>query len=529
MFGRPGFSTYNEPLAAVIPTLQYTGTNRMYINEQLYIALTGGLKTGVPHLVQLFATILDCTLRTKVWAGAEDLAAKETVVDSEAKQRQAAISWLIKTILTELRCRENFNETGQFTVYPKALAWAAKQFRSDGLTSWAITYPVSGFQQILRFGKLLAADSFTDETVRDMKATKLLHSFASAYLSKLLVNGADRSWTQSLLALVYAEFNAELVPRYTTDAATVLRSVDAFWDMLAQLLGKDGELLDGWTSESKECAMPRVQILAFWLIYFQPAHTSAKTYFLQLKEKEPLSVSVLDPTAPLPAAVVDEVLLSPFLRKATYFNKQTAEVHMCEVIPFENPFGASVLHCGFKGCGASFIPSGMESGGDWTPQLLDKLRQNRAKHMIDAYGIADRLDKSQTGLPEPTAMPIGPSSIHSTLHMSTARVWAQLPIDERRAVATGVADKLQGDAVAKFVHATRIEICKKSHRGNVYSAEVDEDIIAVLPSFVKALKDALVFEGKDGKDVALYTHDFTKNKMEWKATYEIAVKERLAV
>jgi len=77
--------------------------------------------------------------------------------------------------------------------------------------------------------------------------------------------------------------------------------------------------------------------------------------------------------------------------------------------------------------------------------------------------------------------------------------------------------------VAKFVHAVRNEVCSQS-RGNIFGRAMDEDITAVLPSFMKALEVALELEGQHGKDVALYEHDFTKNKMEWKAKYEIAVR-----
>jgi hypothetical protein len=531
VFGRPGFSIYGDPIAAVIPTLQYTGANRQYINEQLYIALNGGLKTGVPVLAQHFATVLDGTLQTKVWAGATDPSAKETVLDNEVKQRQGAMSWVIKSILTELRCRETFSELGVYTVYPKALAWAVKDFRTEGLTSWAINYPVLGFKQILRFGKLLAADSFTDQTVYDMKATKLMHSLASAYLSKLLQNGSDRPWTKDVLTLIYAEFNADLVPRYVNDGATILKAVDTFWDNLARFLGTD--LLAGWSAEEQKNIIPRIQILAFWLVYYQTAHTSAKTYFTQLKTKESLSVSVLDPTAHLPSTVVDDILLSPFLNKPAFVNKLVADLHMTgacrgKVIPFENPFGASVLHCGYEGCGVSFVSSDVETteSDHWTPQVLDKLRQGRARHMIDVYGIANRFEGAQTGLPEPTAMPNGPTSIHTTLHISTARVWARLPVEERRAIAKNVGEKKAERAtVAKFVHAVRNEVCSQS-RGNIFDRALDEDITAVLPSFMKALEDALELEGHYGKDVALYEHDFTKNKMEWKAKYEIAVRGR---
>ncbi|KAL5114799.1 hypothetical protein ACEQ8H_007292 [Pleosporales sp. CAS-2024a] len=40
-----GESIYREPLVAVIPALQYHGSNKKYINEQLYLALTARLAT----------------------------------------------------------------------------------------------------------------------------------------------------------------------------------------------------------------------------------------------------------------------------------------------------------------------------------------------------------------------------------------------------------------------------------------------------------------------------------------------------
>jgi hypothetical protein len=49
LFGLPGLSIYKEPIAAVLPTLEYANSNKQYINQQLYLALTGGLKT-VSHL-----------------------------------------------------------------------------------------------------------------------------------------------------------------------------------------------------------------------------------------------------------------------------------------------------------------------------------------------------------------------------------------------------------------------------------------------------------------------------------------------
>ncbi|ESZ94523.1 hypothetical protein SBOR_5103 [Sclerotinia borealis F-4128] len=110
LFGRPGYSIYGEKISAVIPTLEYTDSNKLYLHQQLYKALNAGLKTGVPAMGQLFSAILDCTLRRKVWAGA---GIQEGSMDAEVRQRRNAMNWLLQSILTHLRVRETFAEPGQ--------------------------------------------------------------------------------------------------------------------------------------------------------------------------------------------------------------------------------------------------------------------------------------------------------------------------------------------------------------------------------------------------------------------------------
>lgn len=48
---------------------------------------------------------------------------------------------------------------------------------------------------------------------------------------------------------------------------------------------------------------------------------------------------------------------------------------------------------------------------EWTPKMLDKVRQARAKHLIEVFGITTRFEANQTGLPEPTALSVSPSSL----------------------------------------------------------------------------------------------------------------------
>jgi len=58
-------SMYQEHVIAIIPTIDYWGTNKRYMNHQLTLAITAGLNTGASGIVQLFLTILDRTLETK--------------------------------------------------------------------------------------------------------------------------------------------------------------------------------------------------------------------------------------------------------------------------------------------------------------------------------------------------------------------------------------------------------------------------------------------------------------------------------
>jgi hypothetical protein len=316
LFGRPGLSIYAESIAAVLPAIEYSGTNKQYINQQLYLALNGGLKTGVPALGQLFATILDRTLQTKAWAGAPDLSVgpkEDNVEDVEITKRKNTLGWILQTVLKNLRCRETFSELGAWGDYPTALAWAAKDFESEGLTSWACQYPIAGFNQLIRFGTMTGV--FTEDLIRRMKKTKLIHSLVSTYLAKLRDNAHSRSWTRPFLAMVYAEFNSELIPRDLGPEKTIVNSVDIFWIKLNDVLTADPDLLEGWSEHDKISLMPRLQVALFWLIYFQRSHTLTKTWFANTKKSEPLASAVLEPTAEFSTAVVKDILLSPFVEK----------------------------------------------------------------------------------------------------------------------------------------------------------------------------------------------------------------------
>lgn len=537
LFGRPGHSIYGEEISAVIPTLEYTGSNKLYIHQQLYKALNAGLKTGVPAIGQLFATILDRTLRVKKWAGA-DCEDEKDGIDAEILQRRNAITWLLNNIILHLRVRETFNELGQWTTYPLALTWAAQDFQNEGLTSWCINYPVAGFMQLLRFGKTL--NVFSDETVTDMKNTKFLHSFVSTFLARLYKNmDKSRDWTRPLLEILYVEFNDDLIPKDLGGNASILSSVPKFWNTLMEFMPAE-DFLKGWTEEESRNMMSRIKILAFWLVFYQFAHTSAKTYFAQLRSKEPLAVVLLDTKAEVPENTVSDILLSMFIESRPEFkNKDAYTSHNNVVVPFENPFGASVLHCGAPDCGISFLPEGVslkqiaDGEIEWTPRLLDQVRKKRRDHLIDIFGILGKheIEKeiSETGLPGVTKVPSRPSEVHTCMHIGIVKTWATLTRKEKRNLAGAIQSSWMGDCdeedekgIEEFVVKARKCICGVG-RGNVYSATLERDIRAVLPSFLEVLKVGLVMEKREGicEDVSLYEFDFGKNRVAGKIGWEV--------
>lgn len=283
-----GKSIYREDVSAVIPTLDYTGSNKKYIQEQLYLALTSGLRTGASGASQLFMTILDTTVKTKAWA-----AFGANSEDPDIAKRHALLRWMLLNMLEKTGCRETFDEHGPWVTFPEALAWAAKDFRAQGLDSWFVGYPSAGFMQMIAFGQEVGV--FDKQTIEDLRKAKLLHSITSAYLARLAKNGHhDGEWKQPLLATVYAEFQRTLVPFDRRGKGSLINSTKKFWHRLCAFLTSDSELLAGWDAPSQERAMRRVQLLAFWLVYHQREHTRAKTFFQKLRSDQPLSHIVLD-------------------------------------------------------------------------------------------------------------------------------------------------------------------------------------------------------------------------------------------
>ena len=503
-------SIYKEDIVAVLPTIDYHGANKKYIDNQLTLAVTAGLATGASGIVQLFMTILDRTLETKGWCS------KTQTHDPEVVFRRQVLDWELQNLLRRCKCREDFRETGNWVDYPQALTWAINDYESAGLDSWIMQYPLAGLSQILRWFQLLNLP-ISEYRIRTLREAKLIHyTIASIMTSLLREKGEDKSWRHPFLQLIYQDFNAPEVPKDLGIQSVI--SADKFWLKLHEALGQWPDVkrfltfFEGATDQKARAGLrARIQLVIFWALYTQKGHTTPKTFFATLRSREPMALPVLDPKAIVSQAAIEEVLRSIFC-------PDTQDPHLSMVMPpFVTPFGPSVLKCGLPSCPVTFYYK--EDGG--SEAASRGIRARRAKHFQDVYG-SNSAFSSQTGLPDPTKAPKAPTSHHNTLHISTARVWSTLDHERKQAIAHGISR--DGDAaVATFARDIRFEICARNSRGNIYSATIEAEVRAILPSFLDALRVASEKMGLDDGSGMSYVHDWRKNTVVDKMEYELSL------
>jgi hypothetical protein len=523
LLGPSGLSIYKEKLKAIIPAVQYDGMNKKYINDQLYLALTTGLATGAAGIAQLFMAIVHGVMETKAWAGSDlvNLGSQMSASDhQEALQRRQTFEWMLDQMLTNTRTRKNFKETGDWVQYPEALAWAVKDFEENNMTSFAVTYPVVGFSKLLTFIQKMANGS--DELVGQMRVAKKVYSVTAKYLADLYQASQDRStgnsWKQKYLELIYQEFNVDLVPRDLHGSQSIVTSADVFLGRLSACIEpSQGEKDWRWVStEDGASIMRKVQLILFWLLHQQKGHCTAQTFFTKIEHHEHLASAVLKSKLSVPESELHRILLSIFTKRESsdLIDPEAAQIHTC-VIPFKNPFSASVLCCGVSACGEPFY-SGEPSKA---VSNIDAIRKARTQHFIRVFGIQNRFEKSN-GHPEPTASGKSPSSIHANVHISVVRQWAEIPRDKKREILNDEEER-EG-----FVTSVRKRLCEDG-RGDIFSHSLQRDIRDVLPSFFSVLGQALRREGQSDEDITLYEHDFEQGKMEAKILWELRASGEL--
>ncbi|KAL9601419.1 MAG: hypothetical protein Q9179_002875 [Wetmoreana sp. 5 TL-2023] len=558
-------SIYQEELAAIIPTVQYNGVNKRYIDHQLCLAVTAGLNTGASGTAQIFMVILDRVLETKAWCKANNTQSNDQAVDQEKIVRRQAFNWTLQSVLRGCEIRETFSEIGPWVSYPQALMWALNDYEQADLDSWIIQYPVSGFCQIIRWygmmdeplelsrnmsnfsAYVLISDiqevmlTIKLDQVEIVTKAKLIHLVVATMMNALLCHQSQKQkskeWFHPFISLIYSGFNAPGIPRDMRGFESILSPTN-FWPKLEDALGDWPDVkrfLSIFSAKARTEMCRRIQLVVFWVIFTQQGHTTPKTFFHIIADREPLGSVALGKSADLrhdaPQASVLEVLTSIFRPQASS-TEVLPEHKGCP--PFISPFGASVLHCGFEGCNVKFYDPQPDGNIAAIPDP-NTVRQKRAQHLREIF--AEEGFASENGLPRPTEAPDAPTSSHYNLHRSIARVWSRMDRTRRichtftgnahaHVTSNGLPSKEEvydGDerALNAFVEEVMVEICAKNGRGDIYRA-LEDDIRGLIPSFRKALR---VASGRAGlRDPLCYVHDWMENSLEKKIEWELSLE-----
>ncbi|KAL8706375.1 MAG: hypothetical protein Q9201_000583 [Fulgogasparrea decipioides] len=533
-------SIYQEELAAIIPTVQYNGVNKRYIDHQLCLAVTAGLNTGASGTAQIFMVILDRVLETKAWCKANNTQSNDQAVDQEKIVRRQAFNWTLQSVLRGCEIRETFSEIGPWVSYPQALMWALNDYEQADLDSWIIQYPVSGFCQIIRWYGMMD-EPLELSRVEIVTKAKLIHLVVATMMNALLCHQSQKQkskeWFHPFISLIYSGFNAPGIPRDMRGFESILSPTN-FWPKLEDALGDWPDVkrfLSIFSAKARTEMCRRIQLVVFWVIFTQQGHTTPKTFFHIIADREPLGSVALGKSADLrhdaPQASVLEVLTSIFRPQASS-TEVLPEHKGCP--PFISPFGASVLHCGFEGCNVKFYDPQPDGNIAAIPDP-NTVRQKRAQHLREIF--AEEGFASENGLPRPTEAPDAPTSSHYNLHRSIARVWSRMDRTRRichtftgnahaHVTSNGLPSKEEvydGDerALNAFVEEVMVEICAKNGRGDIYRA-LEDDIRGLIPSFRKALR---VASGRAGlRDPLCYVHDWMENSLEKKIEWELSLE-----
>jgi hypothetical protein len=115
--------------------------------------------------------------------------------------------------------------------------WTLKTYADEGIYSWTVRYPVVGFHVLLELlGMVDGAE--IPETLR---VAKLTHEIVTVYMARIVKPSANKLDVQrQILKIVFAEFNAEGVPKDFQNNAQAVNSADVVFKRLVSWLDFPG-------------------------------------------------------------------------------------------------------------------------------------------------------------------------------------------------------------------------------------------------------------------------------------------------
>ncbi|KXS10864.1 hypothetical protein M427DRAFT_73448, partial [Gonapodya prolifera JEL478] len=479
-----GRTLFREDATISIPLVSIKEKdNKDIIDTRLALALTNGLKTG--NAFQVMVSVLDSTLANKPWAqvhpGSDD---------DEAKVRRGALEWFKNDLITNMRTRNNFQETGEWTTLPKAVQWAVEDAVNGGYRAWLYRYPAEGFSVLLRiakdpsFGITLPLDGGLGFVHK-----RLMLAITDWYMRETL-KGKDQQ--QSVRENLWKALYGEL--RYGKPVEGFGRIVGSFSELgfdktyeakyYNRLLAESYNLGQVGNVGATSFPYPSATSLFLRRLLEINRHDSITNAIQSVRTNDTECVNALDfpntVTREAALAVIEEMFFHLEEGVGEGITVNTRTTHISHESLFATPYGPSVLACDC--CKEKFAASGMRGTAT---ELAAALRLGRGNHFRQVYGTT-----GESGLPvkivETNGRLLPPAGCWNGARVIT-RLWSTLSVENRAAYLNGTSD------VETFVEDVVRYIVTEDQRGNIYSTQLRSNARQQFQSFLEKVR-ALGFE-----------------------------------
>lgn len=462
VFGR---SIVREEATVTLPLVSWAKNKKLW-RMRLAVALANRLQVG--NLGQLFMAILHETLDVKGWAQAAE-------GDSEAGFRRGALEWTLAMLWREFETRENFQETGEYVPFPKAVAFIINEASQAGgsVEPFLIRYPLEGFLRIMDLTKKYQLPGRPlDDGVR-LLHTRLMALLVDNYLASIKRDmfqaAADRIWA-ALYDLRHGKTPIDGSARIVTSAAQFIYPADAH--KLAAYLGR----------EAPEFPFPAAATIILRRLLEITHHDSVIHCVTVLRTRDPAVIQALDHPYHIVDADAFTILNEMFVPMPLAELTEDPHMNFHNSVPFVTPYGPSAIRCGY--CGKGFAPPGTRGTIESLALRLKKGRQEHLVKYLDATG--------DTGLPLKAKCQNGrllPPCRHYNLHHSIVLIFASQTEEKRdnivRAAKVSEEDRTeeQRAIIEVFVDDVVEYIVTVDMRGNIYKRLMEGEVRSLVPGF----------------------------------------------
>lgn len=526
---------YREKVAAIVPIIDYKGTNKLVINEALTKALTGGLKTGVSGIAQSFLSLL----------------LHHLLQDTEWINREHA-EWFVENLLHQIPCRRDFTEMGDWVNLERALEWAVHfDYQKSTYKSWLCRYPMQGYNIILqccsRLNLSVPIQATYWQWIRRCITLFTNHVHKDNNTSAPYSNKMYHPW----MSVLYKNFQEPGVPCNHSgidDDTNAVNDLDVFISHLRCIDPGLNTPMEGKLSPDLQITHKHRRILQtviYYLIQYYNNPMSVEAVITQLLSNQDIGTQLtylleLDETASGEDEKAEKIVTS--LLEKPFLPSKLIEA----IVPFTSPYGASVLYGQDREKHdftidltekereilnrlheTYFEPENEDSIWDLYISLTNKVYSSRDTYLKKIYWIGRPGPESNVkhdwrGLPmspmrqDQFAIPVV-KCFHYNLHASVIKVWMTLEPEDRRKL-----NRLLGqdeEFIQKVVH----HIVSNDKRGNIYERRIKDEIKDVIPSFMKEI--ARYIEKQNRKqatveDIINFQHSDKDKTMIRKIAYE---------